>query len=104
MKLVFETYVPEKQHVPRRAITQYLSVTTMNYIKRLQADKADALAAARLIETEINHLISYLSCSKFHVDAGVQVSDVLRDILPMKNNVTYLAATLSNGGTNDKNK
>ena len=76
----------------------------MNYIKRLQADKAEALAAARLIETEINHLISYLSCSKFHVDTRVQVSDVPRDILPMINNVTHLAATLSNGATNDKNK
>jgi len=75
----------------------------MNYIKQLQADKAEALAAARLIETEIN-LISYLSCSKFHVDTRVQVSDVLRDVLPIRNNVTYLAATLSNGGTNDKNE
>ena len=76
----------------------------MNYIKQLQVDNAEALAAARLIETEINHLISYLSCSKFHVDTRVQVSDVLRDILPIRNNVTYLAASLSNGGTNDKNK
>ena len=76
----------------------------MNYIKQLQADKAEALAAARLIETEINHLISYLSCSKFHVDTRVQVGEVLRDVLPMRNNVTYLAATLSNGSTNDKNK
>ena len=76
----------------------------MNYIKQLQADKAEALAAARLIETEINHLISYFSCSKFHVDTRVQVSDVLRDILPSGNNVIYLATTLSNGGTNDKNK
>ena len=101
---MFETYVPDKQHVPRRTITQYLSVTAMKYVKRLQADKAEALAAARLIETEINHLISYLSCSKFHVDTRVQVSDVLRDILPIRNNVTHLAATLSNGGTNDKNK
>ena len=101
---MFETYVPDKQHVPRRTITLYLSVTSMNYIKQLQADRAEALAAARPIETEINHLISYLSCSKFHVDTRVQVSDVLRDILPIRNNVTYLAATLSNGGTNDKNK
>ena len=76
----------------------------MKYLKRLQADKAEALAAARLIETEINHLISYLSCSKFHVDTRVQVSDVPRVILPMINNVTQLAATLSNGATNDKNK
>ena len=76
----------------------------MNYIKRLQADKAEALAAARLIETEINHLISYLSCSKFHVDTRVQVSDVLRDRPPMRKNVIYLAVSLSNGGTNGKNK
>ena len=74
----------------------------MNYIKQLQADKAEALAAARLIETEINDLISYLSCSKFHVDTRVQVSDVLRDILPIRNNVTYLAASLSNGGLTTK--
>ena len=67
----------------------------MNYIKQLQADKAEALAAARLIETEINHLISYLSCSKFHVDTRVQVGDVLRDVLPIRKNVTYLAATIS---------
>ena len=84
---MFETYVPNNQHVPRRTTTLYLSVTSMNYIKRLRADKAEAFAAARLIETEINHLISYLSCSKFHVDTRVQVSDVLRDVLPMRNNV-----------------
>ena len=101
---MFETYVPDKQHVPRRTITLYLSVTSMNYIKQLQADKAEALAAARLIETEIDYLISYLSCSKFYVDTRVQVGDVVRDILPIGNNVAYLAATLSNGGTNDKNK
>jgi hypothetical protein len=75
----------------------------MNYIKQLQADKADALDAARSIETEINHLISYLSCSKFHVDTRVQVGDVLRDLIPIRNNVVYVAATLSKGGTNDKN-
>ena len=40
----------------------------MNYIKQLQADKAEVLDAARSIETAINHLISYLSCPKFHVD------------------------------------
>jgi hypothetical protein len=49
----------------------------MKYVKRLQADKAEALAAAQLIETEINQLISYLFCSKFHVDTRVQVGDVL---------------------------
>ena len=65
---MFETYVPDKQRVPRRTRTRYLYVTYMNYIKQLQADKAEALAAARLIKTEINHLISYLSCSKFHVE------------------------------------
>ena len=76
----------------------------MNYIKQLQADKAEALDAAQLIETEINQLISYLSCSKFHVDTRVQVGDVLRDLLPIRNDVTHMAANLSNGGTNDKNK
>jgi hypothetical protein len=54
----------------------------MNYIKQLQADKAEALDAARSIETAINHLISYLSCPKFHDDTRVQVGDVLRDLLP----------------------
>jgi hypothetical protein len=75
----------------------------MNYIKQLQADKAEALDAARSIETAINHLISYLSCPKFHVDTRVQVGDVLRDLLPIRNDVIYMALTLSDGGTNDKN-
>ena len=76
----------------------------MNYIKQLQADKAEALDAARSIETEINHLISYLSCPKFHIDTRVQVGDVLRDLLPIRNNVTYLTSNLYHRGTNDKNK
>ena len=75
----------------------------MNYIKQLQADKAEALHSARSIETEINHLISYLSCPKFHVDTRVQVGDVLRDLLPIRNDVTHMAATLYHGGTNDIN-
>ena len=53
----------------------------MNYIEQLQADKAEVFDAARSIETAINHLISYLSCPKFNVDTGVQVGDVLRDLL-----------------------
>jgi hypothetical protein len=73
----------------------------MNCIKQLQAD---ALDAARSIETAINHLISYLSCPKFHVDTRVQVGDVLRDLLPIRNDVTHMTVTLSDGGTNDKNK
>jgi hypothetical protein len=75
----------------------------MNYIKQLQADKAEAFDSARSIEAAINHLISYLSCPKFHVDTRVQVGDVLRDLLPIRNDVIHMAATLSNGGTNDKN-
>ena len=75
----------------------------MNYIKQLQADKAEALDSARSIEAAINHLISYLSCPKFHVDTRVRVGDVLRDLLPIRNDVTHMAANLSNGGTNDKN-
>ena len=75
----------------------------MNYIKQLQADKAEALDSARSIEAAINHLISYLSCPKFHVDTRVQVGDVLRDLLPIRNDVTHMAVTLSNGVTNDKN-
>ena len=75
----------------------------MNYIKQLQADKAEALDAARSIETAINHLISYLSCPKFHVDTRVQVGDVLRDLLPIRNDVTHMDVTLYHGGTNDKN-
>jgi hypothetical protein len=75
----------------------------MNYIKQLQADKAEALDSARSMEAAINHLISYLSCPKFHVDTRVQVGDVLRDLLPIRNNVTYMITTLSNLGTNDKN-
>ena len=75
----------------------------MNYIKQLQADKAETLDAARSIETAINHLISYLSCPKFHVDTRVQVGDVLRDLLPIRNNVIHMALTLSDRGTNEKN-
>jgi hypothetical protein len=47
----------------------------MNYIKQLQADKAEALDSARSIEAAIHHLISYLSCPKFHVDTRAQVGD-----------------------------
>jgi hypothetical protein len=75
----------------------------MNYIKQLQADKAEALDAAQLIEAAINHLISYLSCPKFNVDTRVQVGDVLRDLLPIRNYVTHTAVSLSHGVTNDKN-
>jgi hypothetical protein len=67
----------------------------MNYIKQLQADKAEALDSARSIEA--------VSCPKFHVDTRIQVGDVLRDLLPIHNDVTHMAATISNGGTNDKN-
>jgi hypothetical protein len=75
----------------------------MNSIKQLQTDKAEALGAARSIETAINHLISYLSCPKFHVDTRVQVGDVLRDLLPIRHDVTYIAVTLYHRGTNDIN-
>jgi hypothetical protein len=74
----------------------------MNYIKQLQADKAEPLDSARSIEAAINHLISYLSCPKFHVDTRVQVGDVLQDLLPIRNNVIHMAVNLSNGGANDK--
>jgi hypothetical protein len=74
----------------------------MNYIKQLQADKAEALDSARSVEVAINHLISYLSCPKFHFDTRVQVGDVLRDLLPIRNDVTHMAVNLSNGGTNNK--
>ena len=76
----------------------------MNYIKQLQADKAEAMAAARSIETAINDFVSYLCCPKFHLDTRVQVGDVLRVLLPITNNVTYIAASLSNGTTNSENK
>jgi hypothetical protein len=75
----------------------------MNYIKQLQADKAEALDSARSIEAAINHLISYLSCPKFHVDTRVQVGEVLPGLLPIRNDVTYIAVTPSKVGTNDKN-
>ena len=76
----------------------------MNYIQQLQADKAEALDSERSIETEINDLISYLCCDKFRVDTRVQVGDVLRVILPIRNTVTYIAATLSGTTINVKNK
>jgi hypothetical protein len=75
----------------------------MNYIKQLQADKAEALESARSIEAAINHLISYLSCPKFHLDTRLQVDDVLRGLLPIRNDVMNMAVSLSNGVTNDKN-
>jgi hypothetical protein len=75
----------------------------MNYIKQLQADKAETLDAARSIETAVNHLISYLSCPKFQVDTRVQVGDVLRNLLPIRNDVIHMSLTLSDRGTNDKN-
>ena len=84
-------------------ITLYLSVFAMNYIKQLQADKAEALDSARSVEAAVNHLISYLSCPKFHVDTRVQVSDVLRDLLPICNDVTHIITTLSKGSTKDEN-
>jgi hypothetical protein len=67
----------------------------MNYIKQLQAEKAEAIDSARTIETEINDLISYLCADKFRVDTRVQVGDVLRVVLPIRNNVTYLVSNLS---------
>jgi hypothetical protein len=56
----------------------------MNYIKQLQADKAEPLDSARSIETEINDLVSYLCCDKFRVDTRVQVGDVLQILLLSK--------------------
>ena len=76
----------------------------MNYIKQLQADKAEALDSARSIETEINDLVSYLCCDKFRLDTRVQVGDVLRALLPIRNTVTYIALNLLPTTTNDKNK
>ena len=67
----------------------------MNYIKQLQAEKAEAIDSARTTETEINDLISYLCADKFHIDTRVQVGDVLRILLPIRNNVTYLVASIS---------
>jgi hypothetical protein len=75
----------------------------MNYIKQLQADKTEAFDSARSVEAAINHLISYLSCPKFHVHTRVQVGDVLRDLLPIRNDVTHMAVNLSHVGINDKN-
>jgi hypothetical protein len=76
----------------------------MNYIKQLQADKAKALESARSIQTEINDLISYLSCDKFRVDTRVQVGDVLRALLPIRNTVTYLYVSLYSATINGENK
>ena len=76
----------------------------MNYIKRLQVEKAEAIESARTIETELNDLISYLCCDKFRVDTRVQVGDVLRVLLPIRNNVTYLEANLSSSTFSYTNK
>jgi hypothetical protein len=79
-------------------------ITLMNYIKQLETDKAEAIDTARTIETEINNLISYLYCDKFRVDTRVQVGDVLRALLPIRNNVSYLATTISRSTFSSKNK
>lgn len=76
----------------------------MNYIKQLQADKAEAIESTRTIETELNDLISYLCCDKFRVDTRVQVGDVLRVLLPIRNNVTYLASNPSCSTFSSKTK
>ena len=99
----FYSYLSDNQHVPHITITFNISVFVMNYIKQLQADKAEALDSARSIEAAINHLISYLSCPKFHVDTRVQVGDVLRDLPPIHNDVAHMAVSPSNVGTNDNN-
>jgi hypothetical protein len=62
------------------------------------------MEAAGSIETEINDLVSYLCCPKFHLDTRVQVGDVLRVLLPIRNNVTHLITTISRGTTNNENK
>jgi hypothetical protein len=76
----------------------------MNYIQQLRADKAESLDSARSIETEINDLISYLCCDKFRVDTRVQVGDVLRALLPIRNTVIYLGAITYKSTINSKNK
>jgi hypothetical protein len=84
-------------------ITLYLSVFAMNYIKQLQADKAEAFGSARSIEAAINHLISVCHALSFTSIRGYRVGDVLRDLLPIRNDVTHMATTLSYRGTNGKN-
>ena len=76
----------------------------MNYIKQLQTDRAETLDSTRSIETEINDLISYLCCEKFRLDTHVQVGDMLRALLPIRNTVTLITVTLSSTTINDKNK
>jgi hypothetical protein len=76
----------------------------MNSIKQLQADKAEALDSARSIETEINDLVSYLCCDKFRLNTRVQVGDVLRTLLPIRNTVADIAVTISKSTSNNKNK
>jgi hypothetical protein len=76
----------------------------MNYIEQLQAEKAEAIDSACTIETEINASISYLCADQFRIDTRVQVGDVPRVLLPLKNDVTYLAATLSRTKFYSKNK
>jgi hypothetical protein len=56
----------------------------MNYIKQFQADKAEARDSAHSIETEINHLISYLFDDKFRVDTRVQAGDGATNLLLSK--------------------
>jgi hypothetical protein len=55
----------DRQWLKSKVGTTASSVFAMNYIKQLQADKAEALDCARSVEAAINHLISYLSCLSF---------------------------------------
>jgi hypothetical protein len=76
----------------------------MNYIKQLQAGKAEALDSARSIETEINDLASNPCRDKFRVDTTRTSRRRARPLLPIRNTVTQFNLNLYKSTTNDKNK
>jgi hypothetical protein len=49
----------------------------VNYIKRLESERAEAVAKVEARDAAIAELRSYLLSSKFHEDPTVQVRDVL---------------------------
>ncbi len=72
----------------------------MNYIKRLQTDRAVHAESAKDISADIQSFLELLASDKFNgLDNGerkdwISVSDVLHIILPIRNSVSALAQDL----------
>lgn len=53
----------------------------MNYIKRLEAELAEAQASRADVAQQITGMLVYLQSPKFHADPTVQVAEVQRVLL-----------------------